>query len=187
VLIVVLLVEGNGLGLFVADTDGESRAGGGDGQVAVAETADEIEGLARRLLLREAQGIVGDALLDRGAHLRRRTEETVRGHQPVQRLVRALEVVSLHIQAEPPRAIGEVGEHRARQELVPERLPEALDLAERLRMLRPALDVADAVAPQLLLELGLAAPGGVLTTLIGQDLAGRTEVGDRSGQRLHHQ
>lgn len=57
-----------------------------------------------------------------------------------------LEVVVLHEQLHAPLAIVEVGKHRARQELLPDRLPKALDLAAGLRMVRPALDVLDAVA-----------------------------------------
>lgn len=98
-----------------------------------------------------------------------------------------LEVVGVDEQSQAPRAVGEIGEHRARQELVPERLPESLDLAQRLRVLRPALHVPDAVPPELLLELGLAPPRRVLASLIGQHLARRPVVGNAPPERLHHQ
>jgi hypothetical protein len=60
--------------------------------------------------------------------------------------VRPLEVVVLDVQAQPPLAIREISEDRARQEFFPQRLPETLDLPQRLRMLRPAFTVHDAVA-----------------------------------------
>jgi hypothetical protein len=185
VLIFSLLRKGDGLRLFVTDADREARPGGGDGQVSVAEATDEIEGFAGGLLVREAQSVVGDAALDGLAHLGRRAEEAVGRHEPLERLVGSSEVVRLHEEVDSARAVREVGEHGAGEELVPERLPEALDLAERLRVLRPTLDVLDAVPPELLFELGLAPPRGVLTALIGQDLARCTEVGDAPRQRLH--
>ncbi len=101
--------------------------------------------------------------------------------------MRALEVVGVDEQRHPPHAVGEVREHRPGQELVPERLPEPLDLAERLRVLRPALHVPDAVAPELLLERGLAAPGRVLPALVGEHLRRRPERRDAPLQRLHHE
>lgn len=73
----------------------------------------------------------------------------------------------------------ETGELRARQELLPERRPEAFDFAERHRMLRPALEVRDAILLQLRLEAAGAAPGGILATIVGEHLLGRLELGDR--------
>ncbi len=45
-------------------------------------------------------------------------------------------------------------------------------------MVRLALDVPDALASQLLLEDRLAAPGGVLASIVGQDFLWRAEGGD---------
>ena len=87
-----------------------------------------------------------DALLDRGAHVRGGLEVSVRGHQPLDALVRALEVVRIDVQPHAPLAVGKVAEDRAFEKLLPERLPEAFDLAERLWVLGPALDVTDALA-----------------------------------------
>jgi hypothetical protein len=101
--------------------------------------------------------------------------------------VRALEVVVLHEQRRPPLAVLEVREHRAREKLLPHRLPEALDLAAGLRVVRPALDVAHAVAAKLLFEPGLATPGGVLAALVGQDLARGAIVRNAARQRLEHE
>lgn len=53
--------------------------------------------------------------------------------------------------------------------------------------MRAALHVLDAVPLQLRLELGAAAPGGVLAALIGQDLAWRPVLGDAAGECLQHQ
>ncbi len=54
-------------------------------------------------------------------------------------------------------------------------------------MLGPALDVADALPPQLLLKLRLPPPRRVLAPLVGQDLLRRPVRRDAPRQRLHHQ
>jgi hypothetical protein len=101
--------------------------------------------------------------------------------------VRALEVVVLNKQPRAALAVVEVGEDGPGEELLPHRLPEALDLAAGLGMVRPALDVADALAAKLFLKSCLASPGGVLAPLVGQDLARCAIVGDAAGKRLEHQ
>lgn len=101
--------------------------------------------------------------------------------------MRALEVVVLHEQRHTALTVLEVGKHRARQELLPHRLPEPLDLAAGLRMVRTALDVCDPLSAQLRLELRRAAPGGVLPALIGEDLAWRAILGNATRQCLQHQ
>jgi hypothetical protein len=54
-------------------------------------------------------------------------------------------------------------------------------------MVRPALHMCDAVALKLGLELGRSAPGGVLPTLIGEDLPRRAVLCDPARERLQHQ
>jgi hypothetical protein len=60
--------------------------------------------------------------------------------------MRTTEVVRLHEEAHPTLAVLEVREHGPGKKLVPQRLPEPLGLAERLGVVRPALDVVDALA-----------------------------------------
>ncbi len=137
--------------------------------------------------MRQAHRVVRDGLLDRLAHLRSGAEETVGGHQPRERLVRSLEVVRVDEERQAPHAIGEIREDRLAEKLVPERLPEALHLPQRLRVLRPALDVPDPFPPKLHLEFRRAPPRRVLPPLVGQDLLRRSVRGDPSSQRLHDQ
>lgn len=165
----------------------QARSLRGDGEVAVSEAPHEVERLLRRALVREAQRVGLHALLDGCPHVRRGQEEAVGGDQTSQRLVRALEVVSSNEQSEPPLAVREVREHRPRQELVPQCLPEPLHLAQRLRVLRPALHVADALPPKLHLEVRLTAPRGVLTPVVRQYLLRRPVRRDPPSQRLQHQ
>lgn len=92
--------------------------------------------------------------------------------------MRALEVVVLDKEAHAAVAVLKVGEHRAGEQLLPQRFPEPLDLPAGLWVVRPALHVLDAVTLQLRLELGAAAPGGVLATLVSQYLPRSTVLGD---------
>jgi hypothetical protein len=183
---IALLTQGD-RGLFITHAHLHAGRRRIDREVAVAQAPHQVERLPRRLLARHAQRVLHHSRLDRGSHLRGRAEEAIGGREPFQRLVRTLEVVVLHEQRRAALAIIEVGEDGARQELLPHRLPEALDLAARLRMVGAALHVRDAIALELLLEGGRAAPSRVLATLIGEDLARRTVVRDRARQRLHHQ
>jgi hypothetical protein len=139
------------------------------------------------LFTRQAQRVLRDARLDRCTHRRGGAEEPISRRQAIQRLVRSLEVVMLHEQPHTSLAVLEVREHRARQELLPHRLPEPLNLAAGLRMVRAALHVCDPLPAQLRLELRRAAPRGVLPALIGEDLARCAILGNATRQRLQHQ
>jgi hypothetical protein len=92
--------------------------------------------------------------------------------------MRALEVIVLDKERHPALAVLEVGEHRAAQKLFPQGLPEPLDLPARLRMMRAALHVRDAVTLQLRFELRAPSPGGVLAALVRQYLPRRAVVGN---------
>lgn len=138
-------------------------------------------------MLRQAQRVLRHRRFDRRAHLWGRSEEAVGRGEPLQPLVRALEVVVLHEECHPALAIVEVGEHRSREKLLPHRLPEALDLAAGLRVVRAALHVPDAVTAKLFLEARLPAPGRVLASLVSEDLPRRAMIGDPPRERLQHE
>jgi hypothetical protein len=156
-------------------------------QPLITELPDDVKRLARWLLEREPQLVRRDRSLDLRAHVGRSLEVAIRRHQPVERLMRTLEVVVADEVVEPLLRVDHVREYRATQKLVPQRLPEPLDLAQRLRMLRPATDVLHAEPRQVLLELGLAAPHRVLPTVVGQDLGRRAVRGHAALERFHHQ
>ncbi|HSS48269.1 MAG TPA: hypothetical protein VLX28_04925 [Thermoanaerobaculia bacterium] len=170
VFIDVLLWHADGLGLFIAQAHPQTRAFGGNRQVLISKASDQVEGLLRRLLLSFPHGVGFDVGLDGCTYLRRCPEVPVSWHEPAQRLMRSLEVVAFDEEPEPTLAVGEVREDRAAQKLVPQRLPEALDLAEGFRVLGPTLDVPDSILAQSLLEDRLAPPGRVLPSLIRQCL-----------------
>jgi hypothetical protein len=101
--------------------------------------------------------------------------------------VRPLVVVAVDEKTESAIAVREIRKYRAREKFLPQRLPESLYFSQRLRMLRPALDVPDAISPKLLLECRLATPHRVLPPLVRQDLLRRSVLRDRTRQRFQHQ
>jgi hypothetical protein len=98
--------------------------------------------------------------------------------------VRPLVVVVLHPHAHPLASRLEAVELRPHQELLPDRLPEPLDLAQRHGMMRPAFEVVNPILAQLRLETGGAAPTRVLAALIGKHLFGHTVLGHRPAIHL---
>ena len=156
-------------------------------KVVLPQTPDQVEGLSLRTLSRQSQRVGGHPFLDRIPHLRRRAEEAIGGDRSADALMWAAEVVGLDEKADPPLAVVEVREDGPRQEFFPERLPETLDLSERLRVMGTALDVADALTAQLGLEVGVTAPRDILPPLVGQDLARRPVLRDASRERFQHQ
>jgi hypothetical protein len=171
----------------VADVDLEALLAGRDRQPLIAELPDDVKRLAGRLLERESECVGRDRTLDLGTDVRRGFEETIRGDEPVQRLVRALKVVVRQVVHEPLLRVDRVRKHGAAEKLVPQRLPEALDLAERLRVLRPTADVVNAQPRQQLFEFGLAAPHRVLPAIVGQHLRRLTIRANPVLEGLHHQ
>jgi hypothetical protein len=91
----------------------------GDGQVAIPEPPHQVEGLARWLLERQPLRVVGHRALDSLPHVRGRPEIPVRRHQPIKRLVRPVEVVTVDEEPQSLLAVGEIRKHRLRQKLVP--------------------------------------------------------------------
>jgi hypothetical protein len=184
--IVVSLGKVDGLRLLVSHLHPKSVALSGDGEVSVSQLPHEVEGLSRLLLQRQAQCVVGHRVLDGLSHLWHGPEEAVSWDDAANALVRALEVVAVDEELRALQAVVEVVEDGAGQVLVPQRLPEALHLAHRLRVVRPALHVVDAVPAQLLLEVRLAAPRGVLAALVRQHLSGRPVSGNAAVERLQN-
>lgn len=181
-----VLREWNGL-RAVADVDLESFLAGRDRQLLIAELTDDVKRLSRRLLERESQCIGRDRALDFRAYVRRGLEEAIGRDEPVERLVWPLKVVVRQVVYEPLLRIGRMREDSAAEKLVPQRLPESLDLAERLRVLRSTADVVNARPNQQLFEFGLAAPHRVLPSIVGQHFDRLTIGRNPVLERLHHE
>ena len=173
--------------MLIPDSHAQRRRARADRKRPVSQLTCQVERLHRRLLAREAQRVLGHLRLDRCAHGGSGSKEPIRRCEPFEFLMGALEVVVLDEQPHPPLAVLEVGEHRPRQQLFPQRLPEPLDLPAGLGMVRPALHMLDAVALKLRLELRAPTPRGVLAALIGQDLPRRSVLGDAAAEGFEHQ
>jgi hypothetical protein len=144
----------------------------------LAEPAHHVEGLLRFPAQRELQDVRLDAAFDDVAEFLGDAEKAVRGAEAVQRLMRPPVIVMLYPQPDPLAGGVEAVELGAGQELLPDRLPEALDLPQGHRVVGPALEVVDPV----LLELGLKArgapPARELPALVGEQLLGDAVLGD---------
>jgi hypothetical protein len=116
--IVCLLAHRNGL-RRIAHLHAERSAGSRDAEVLIADAADQVERLLRRLLLCEAKRVGLDLGLDRRSHVRSRAEVPICRYQTIDALVRSLKVVVLDEQLQPPQAVREVSEHGLGQKLLP--------------------------------------------------------------------
>jgi len=183
----VLLRKLYRLRLLRAELHAQRATSRSDRKVLITKPPHQVEGLSWWLLERKAERVLLDALFDRLPHVRSGLEEAVRGHQPRQRLVRPLEIVSVDEEPNPSPTVDEIRKYRALQKLVPQCLPESLHLAERLRMLRSGADMPDAETPELPLKVRLAAPRRVLPAVVGQKLLGGTVLGNATRQRFHHE
>ena len=129
-----------------------------------------VEGTARLPSQRQFQHVLLHAALDDLAQFLGNGKEAIGRTQPLQGLMRPLVVVVLHPEPNPFAGGLEAVKLRPHQELLPDRLPEAFDLAQGHRMMGPAFDVVNPILAQLRLEAGGAAPTGVLTALVGEHL-----------------
>jgi hypothetical protein len=127
-----------------------------------------------------------NALLDGFPQLGLYLEVPVRRAQPAKPLVRTLVVVVLHPLADTLLSVLETGKLGPAQELLENRLPEPLDLAQRHRVVGPRLDVPNPVLLQLSLKPARAPPRRVLTAVVRQHLTGRVVLRYRPTVHLKH-
>jgi hypothetical protein len=88
-------------------------------------------------------------------------------------------VVVLHPQPDSLAGRLETVELGSHQELLPDRLPKPLDLAQRHGMMRPALDVMNPILAQLRFKARGSPPTGILASLIGEQFFGHAILGHR--------
>ena len=135
-----------------------------------AEAAHHVEGVRGFAAERKLQRVLLDFSLYNFPELTLDLEEAVGWTQASYALVRAPVVVVFHPHRGPLPGRLERVELRTVQELLEDALPEPLDLAERHRMVRLALDVFYPVFLKLSLKLRVAAPARVLPPVVGQHL-----------------
>jgi hypothetical protein len=136
----------------------------------LAQAPHHVEGALRFPAEGELQDVLLEAPLDHSPEFRGDPEEAIGRAEAIQALVRAPMVVILHPEADPLAGRFEAVELGPLEELLPDRLPEALDLPQRHRMVGPALEVMDAILLELGLEAGGAPPAGELPALVGEQL-----------------
>lgn len=159
--------------------------GAQDDRLAV-HAADHVEGRARLAAQSHLEQVVLDARLDGLAQLGLDLEEPVRRTQPADALMRALVVVIFDPELDALAGRVKGLELRAHEELLPERGPEALDLAQRHGVLRTRLEMGHAILLQLRLEARRAAPRSILPAVIGEHLLRWLELGDGLAVHLDH-
>ena len=143
---------------------------GTDDHRLLAHPPHHVERAARLPAQRQFQHIVLNATLDNLAQLLGNGKEAIGRTQPLQGLMRPPMVVVLHPQPNPFAGRLEAVKLGALQELFPEGLPEAFDLAQGHGMMRPALNVVHPILAQLCLEASGPAPTRVLASLVGEHL-----------------
>jgi hypothetical protein len=138
----------------------------------LAQPAHHVEGALG--FPAEREHVLLDAFLDHLPELLGNgdAEEAVRGAEAVQRLVGPAVVVVLHPEPDPFAGRLEALELGPLEELLPDRFPEALDLAEGHGVMGPALQVVHVVLLELGLEAGGTPPAGELPALVGEQLLG---------------
>jgi len=165
-----------GLVEIIGDGEFEFALLGAEHDGLAVHAADHVEGGLRFAAQRQLQKVLLNAGFKGLAQLGLNGEEAVRGTDPVETLMRSPMVVILDPEFDPFPGVLEAGELGADEKVLPERGPEAFDLAQRHGMVRAGFDVGHAILLQLGFEAAGAAPGGVLTAIVGEHLAGRLKL-----------
>jgi len=149
-------------------------------------TPNHVERQLRLAPKRHLKKVLLDALLNSLAELGLYLKIPVSRAQAADALVRPLVVVILHPLPDTLLSVLKTCELRTAQELLEDRLPEPLDLAQRHRVVGLGFDVADTVFLQLSLKAAGSPPRRVLTPVVRQHLAGRVVLRYRPPVHLDH-
>jgi hypothetical protein len=133
---------------------------------------DHVKGCARRAAQGHLEQVLLNACLDGFAQLALDFEVTISRAKAIDALVRLAMVVILNPQFDAFAGRLEAIELRADHKVLPDRGPEAFDLAQGHGMLRPRFDVQDALLFHLLLKTAGAPPGDILRPVVGEHLLG---------------
>jgi hypothetical protein len=157
-----------------------------DADIRTTQLPQQIQRRLRLLSQCQTQRVVLATLLHGFFHVLGDPVEPIRRTRPVDALVRTLVIEIVNPLLDTAACIRERGEHRLLEKLAPDCLPEPLDLAQRHRMVRRTAHMLHTLLAQDLLKPRLAAPGHELTSVVGQNLAWRTPLTDRSFQHLEN-
>jgi hypothetical protein len=159
---------------------------GPDDHRLAAHAADHVKRIHRPAPEGQFQHVLLDAALQGLFQVVGDLEEPVRRTQSADALVGALVVVIVDPKRSPFHRLREAVELGPLEKLPQDRLPEALDLAQRHGMVGTGTDVLDAVFFHLPFEAGLAAPVRILATVIGEHLFGNPVLGHAPAVGLQH-
>ena len=175
-------------GVIVVITDAEFELAllGAEHDRLAVQAADHVEGRLGFAAQGQFQKVLLNAGLDGFAEFVLDLEETVRRAQAFDALMRPLVVIVFDPEFDALPGGVEGIELGADEEVLPDRGPEALDLAEGHGMLRTGLEVRHAILFEFGLEAADAAPGGVLAPVVGEHLLGRLELACRNAINFNH-
>jgi hypothetical protein len=168
---------------LIADTEFEFALLGTEHDRLAVHPPDHVEGRLGFATQGKFEEVFLHAGFERFAQLRLDLEEPVGGAHALDALMRALVVVILDPELDALAGGLERVELGADEEVLPDGGPEALDLAERHRVMGPRLEMRHAILLELGLETAGAAPGGVLAAVVGEHLLGRLILAD--GDPIH--
>ena len=152
----------------------------------LAELSDHVKRTLRHTAQRQLLHVLGNAALDDRPQFRRDRKEPIRRTEVVEGLMRPPVVVVLDPRLHPLLRLLEAVELRTGEELRMDRLPESLDLAQGLRVMRAAAEVVDMVFLKLPFKPRLPAPVGVLPAIVCQHLAGQAILAYCSAIHFQH-
>jgi hypothetical protein len=175
-----------GVIVLIADTEFEFALFGAEHDRLAVHPPDHVEGGLRFAAQGEFEEVLLNARLDGFAEFILDLEEAVCRTEPFNALMRSLVVVILDPEFDPLAGGVEAVELGADQEVLPDRGPEAFDLAEGHGMLRARLEVRDAILFEFGLEAADAAPGGILAAVVSEHLLGRLELANRHAIDFDH-
>jgi len=138
--------------------------------------ADHVEGSPRLAAQRHLQQVLLNPRFDGFAQLGLDLEEAVRRTESFDALMGPLVIIVLDPELDAFAGRFEAFELSPGKELLPDGLPEALDLAEGHGMMGSAFEVGDMILLQFGFETGGAPPGGVLPSVVGEHLLGWLEL-----------
>lgn len=148
--------------------------------------ADHVEGRPGFAAQGQFQEVFLDASLNGLAQLGGDFEVAVGWAETFDALVRPLVIIIFDPEPDALPGRLEAFELGAREELLPDALPEALDLAQRHGVMRAGLEVVGPVLLHLGLEASGAPPVDVLPAIVGEHLLGRLVFGGGDAKHLQH-
>jgi hypothetical protein len=135
-----------------------------------------VEGRPRFPAQGHLQEIIFDPRFEGLAQVGLDFEETIRRAQPADALMRPFVIVIFDPDLNALARIFERVKLRPFEKLLPDRGPEPFDFPQGHGVMRPALDMGDAILAQLGFEAGGAPPTRVLSPIVGEHFLGRLKL-----------